>query len=160
MPTLANKLSKPRGFSIFEMVIVVAIISSLTALASTSFAPAAGRARLKAEASTIAAILASARTRAITERLDMSVVIDTRQQSIVSGTPTTIREVPQTLTLSIARPSSSEGGEWPQLTIVFQPEGGASGGDFALSDGTQAVTFHVDWLTGRVTTTTERANAS
>jgi general secretion pathway protein H len=140
-----------RGFSLFEMMIVLAVIASLSAVAATAFAPATGRAQLKLEAQEIAAIFSSARTRAITERTVTRISLDAAQQSIVAGSPQQIRRLPPSLTLGVASKDENQ----RRLSVSFFPDGGSSGADFALSGANQSVLFHVDWLTGRVSTTVQ-----
>jgi general secretion pathway protein H len=154
-PTHRRRGRPARGFSLFEMIMVVALLAGFTAMAATAFAPAAGRARLKTEAAEIGAVLATSRNRAITGRADMRLLLDAGRQTIIAGDPAMVRQLPPSLTMAVMPQSGGS-----QLEIVFFPDGGATGGSFLLSDGTQAITFHIDWLTGRVATATERLHAN
>jgi general secretion pathway protein H len=140
-----------RGVSLFEMLLVIAIIAGLSAMTATTFAPVTGRARLKAEAAELSALLSQARTRAITQRAPTRVVIDAKRQTIITGTPAVQRELPPSLALSMD--TQSDDGTAPVLDIVFLPEGSATGGTFELREGSQTIRFQIEWLTGRISTT-------
>jgi general secretion pathway protein H len=138
-----------RGLSLIEMTVAVAIVATLAALATTSFAPSTGRARLEAEAREIASVLGDARTRAITSRVPVSIEVDPAKNRLVYGAPPIQRELPPGIRLR--NRSRGEGvASSDRHRITFFPEGGASGGGVVVGDDRSAIMISVDWLTGRI----------
>lgn len=135
-----------RGFSLLEVTIAVACLAGLTALALTSLAPATDRMRLRAEAREIASLMGAARTRAIVTGAVAVMDFDARQNQIVSGNPAMVRQLPPTVSLRLDTTGSAR----DLQRIEFYPEGGSSGGMFALADRTRQIIVHIDWLTGRI----------
>lgn len=147
--------SGQRGFSLFEMILAVACLASLTALAVTSLAPATDRMRLRAEVREISSLLGAARTRAIVTGQVAVVELDARGNSIISGAPAMVRQLPPSLSLRV-----TGDGETPnRQRIAFYPEGSASGGEFLIADRTRQIPIAVDWLTGRISIGAEIADA-
>ncbi|MGH9286573.1 MAG: prepilin-type N-terminal cleavage/methylation domain-containing protein, partial [Acidimicrobiales bacterium] len=73
----------PRGFSLMELVVVLAVL----AVAAAVVAPAVGRAadgvRARAEVGAVAAFLRSAREQAVTRRQALEVVVDRDSHALV-----------------------------------------------------------------------------
>ncbi len=147
-------VKQSRGFSLIEITIAVAIVATLTALATVQLAPASEKMRVEAEAREIANILGNVRTRALTSGQPTAVTIDAAENRLIYGTPALERRLPATLALDVA----PDGDGRRIRRIVFYPEGSASGGAFALAGRNHRVSVSVNWLTARITIGPEAAN--
>lgn len=125
------------GFTLLEMLVVMAIL----ALATTLFVPLVGghggRVSAEAGARTMAAALGRARSQAIAGNVEARHLIDAERQA-KDGLK---------VTLTIA--GSEVDGEG-RGAIRFYPDGSSSGGSVLFDDGAKTVTVAVDWLTGGI----------
>ncbi|MFM2422836.1 MAG: hypothetical protein RL291_1366 [Pseudomonadota bacterium] len=137
-----------RGFSILEITLAIALLAGLTMMVTSSFAPAVDRARLTAEVREIRAVLATVRTRAITENRTMGAMFDARGNRIIYGEPALERILPPGVTLSL--PRDGETGADGLRRVVFFPDGGSSGGRVLISDGRRTQAIAIDWLSGTI----------
>lgn len=145
-----EELAAP-GFTLLELVVTL----SLIALAVGLVLPAIGRSteavRARAEIAGFSAVLRHAREQAITRRQPHKVVVDpgARRVTILGGDDEIrgTRVFSERLTIEVVSA--------PSLTVRFEPEGSASGGEFRLTSGTTAYRVAVDAVTGRVRATRE-----
>jgi type II secretion system protein H len=79
MPTSATG-SSDSGFTLVELMVVIAIMALATSVVALSIPPSNGRVRLQAES--LAARLLAARDAAIIESRDMAVIVDARGNSV------------------------------------------------------------------------------
>ena len=142
----SHRQARARGFSLIEITIAVAMMASLTALATVQLAPASEKMRVEAEAREIASILGEVRTRALTSGQPAAVTIDAAENRLIYGQPALERRLPAMLALDVA----PDGDGRRVQRIVFYPEGSASGGAFVLGGPTHRVSLSVNWLTARI----------
>ena len=141
-----------RGYSLMELMVVLAIL----AVAAAVVAPAVGRTaedvRVRAELAGLAAFLRTAREQAVTRQQTVEVTLDPGAQIIWSRRPGREGETgvqASRVVSSVLRVASDPA--MPRLT--FLPHGMSSGARFTIeAPGPRAYVITVDPLTGRVTT--------
>jgi len=129
------KGSRAAGFTLIEMIVVLAVLALAVGLVLTHGPVRSHRLELDAAARQVAGALRLARTRAIAQERPVPVALDARGFSLDRAAPVTW-----------AASVSPEGNR----LVVFTPDGGSSGGRIVLRDGGRAVAIGIDWLTGRV----------
>jgi len=141
------------GFTLFETLIVLAILALMIAVAMPMLKRSAPDRELKSQAQEIAALLRYGRTLAIRDNREIEVAIDLEHRLIeipAIGRPVRLR-ASTGLKILTAR-----GQVAPRTaTIVFTPQGGSSGGSIEISDGKIAALVAVSWLTADVRTSVE-----
>lgn len=126
-----------RGFSLLELLVVLAISAALVAVASAQFARLSSLVHLKAAAREVAATLRQARSRAITEQRETTLVIDARARRFP--------EVALELVVGQAQALGEHTG-----AIRFFPDGSSTGARVRLMTKGRMQVVDVDWLTGRI----------
>lgn len=137
-----------RGFTLVELLVCLALMAML-AMASLPYLTDGGRAlRLASDGRVLAALLRSARERALAARQPVAVRFDLAARSVaVEGAPDSYRlSAAEQLRVVTAR-GQAEGQE---AVLVFQPDGGSSGAWIVIAAGGIRRSLRVDWLTGAV----------
>jgi prepilin-type N-terminal cleavage/methylation domain-containing protein len=163
-----------RGYSLMELVVVLAILAVAAALIGPAVGRAADAARARAEAGAVAAFLRAAREHAVTRRQPLEVALDREGHALLLQRPARAGEPTPTLspggrgqgegtvlarrafsarvavdagTMSDSRPTAGAG------VVTFLPHGMSSGGRFTVETaGPRTYVITVDALTGRVAT--------
>ncbi len=137
------------GFTLLELLLVLAIASLLFALVPPLFSAAVPGARLKSEARELAATLRQARNQAIIGNRDVSVVLETRPPRYRIGNAAP-HDLPDGLALDM--PGAAQEGivEDQPRRLYFYPDGSSSGETILLRQGERAYRLRVDWLLGDV----------
>lgn len=142
--------SAERGFSLLELMIVVAIMALTVAVAASSLGRSSTAARLHPLAVRIAADLKLARADAMALNRPVDVAFEANSHAYRVSTA----RQPVVLPASIGY-TFTPAPEFQRLTdadrLVFYPDGSSTGAELTLADGPVAVTLVVDWLTGAVT---------
>jgi general secretion pathway protein H len=136
------------GSTLFELLVVLAIITLAVALAAPRLDRSAPKANLSMRAQEIAALIRYARTLAIRNNRDAEIVVDLKRRTIqLDGAGRPI-EWPETVALKVltARGLLAEG----TATVVLTPQGGSTGGSIELRDEKIAAAIAISWLTGDV----------
>jgi general secretion pathway protein H len=125
------------GFTLFELMVVLAIIGLALGLLGAQPPARSARLELDGAARSLAQSLQLARARAIAENRSVAVTI---------GSAAYMRDgqAPQPFPPRIKAVETG--------TIRFAPDGSASGGELTLRGDSGAVQVSVAWLTGRVST--------
>jgi general secretion pathway protein H len=136
------------GFTLLELVVVVAILGLVFAIVPVSFRGAIAQAELAAAARDVAASLRRARTEAIARQRETPVEfdLDARRYAGVDGR---VRAFPDGATVSLYT-AEVEALSQRAAAIRFFPDGGASGGRVTLARAGRTYFVEVEWLTGRV----------
>jgi general secretion pathway protein H len=136
------------GFTLIEMVVVLAILGFALALIVGYKAPWSRGLELDAGAADLAGQLRLARSEAIARNAPVALDLNIAAHRYRLGAGPT-RPLPagldvELLTITGERQDAAAGG------IRFYPDGSSTGGRIVLSGGARRVAVGVDWLTGRV----------
>lgn len=143
-------MSKQRGFTLLELVVVLAIAVALYTLILGIPMRGASSADLKAAARTLASGLRQAQTTAMATRRDSTLSLDLEaREFLVAGEKQPTR-LPDDIDLKLDTAESEVTSERTGA-IRFYPDGSSTGGRITVSSGKRQYLVDVDWLTGRVT---------
>lgn len=137
-----------RGFSLLEVLLVVAIIAIASVLAAAAIRGSSPGIQLRAQAKEIAAQLRYTRAHAIATGQAQRFTIDPRAHAWTAPGDRD-GEIPETMEVSFigareVQPREGEG------AIVFFPDGASTGGRVRLRIRSAAWNVDVAWLTGQV----------
>jgi len=134
------------GFTLFEMLVVLAIMGLLVALVLPNLRRPPDNLRLEAATRTVASTLRLSRSQAIARNADVVLTIDADRRIFESSTGLAIQldhEISVELTFAAPeRRGRASGG------IRFFPDGTSSGGDIVLTLDKRRARISVNWLTG------------
>ena len=143
--------SDPRraaGFTLIEMIVVLAILALVIAALPISGTPVSPATHARAAAREIAGALRAARSEAVMTNRSISVALDATNHRYWSD-PKSPKSLPGDLRLALLT-SSDEVVADSIGEIRFDPDGGSSGGRVAIEGGDRTWWIGVDWLTGKV----------
>lgn len=145
---VARRHGGARGFSLIEIVVVLAIVASAALLAATVLSGGFERLQLQACAKQIAANLRYARAQAIATGTPQRFVIDPRAHAWQAPNGRH-GDIPQKLAVSFrgAREVQPQAG---QGAIVFFADGASTGGGIHLGAGRATWDIDVAWLSGEI----------
>jgi general secretion pathway protein H len=132
------------GFTLIEMLVVLAILALVMAVMTPMLAGSRSRAELDAAAHELASALRETRSLAIREGRSESFVIAARRFRAAGGP---LRPLAPGLALALA---TARGDAVPAGAIRFFADGSSSGGELIVASGGRRSYVTVDWLTGRV----------
>jgi general secretion pathway protein H len=137
------------GFTLLEMVCVIAIIAMLAAVLLPNISRDTSRPRLEAYAVETASLLKSDRTAAIRRRVAIATQVDARARLLRSGSTGQTLQVPDDVDVTAVLPVRCN--ERPALsTITFFATGMSCGGTIVLSRLGAGYEIRVNWLTGGI----------
>ena len=139
-----------RGFTLVEMLIVMAIMALILAVVPPLFSGSLSSATLKAAARDVAAGLRSARSEAITLNKEVRFRLDLEAHSFTIGDDKTALSLPPDVDLVLFT-AMSETIDGQVGSIHFFTDGSSTGGGISLIYEDRRFEVMVDWLTGRVT---------
>jgi general secretion pathway protein H len=138
-----------RGFTLIEVVCVLAIIALVAAVLLPNFPRGTSRSRLEAYALQIGSLLEADRSAAIRRRVAIATDIDALSRIIRSGASANTIRVPSDVQVDAALASRCNQREAGQ-SIVFFASGMSCGGAIALTRLGSGYQIRVNWLTGGV----------
>jgi len=137
------------GFTLLEMVCIVAIIAMLAAVLLPNISRNTSRPRLEAYAVEAASLLKADRTAAIRQRVQVATQIDAGGRALRSGSTGHILRIPDDVAVNAILPNRCN--DRPAFsTISFFPTGMSCGGTVTLSRLSTSYEIRVNWLTGGV----------
>src|ERR1700760_2356961 len=138
-----------RGFTLLEMVCVLAIIALLAAVL-LPFAPhETSRSRLQAYALQTAALLKTDRDAAILRHAGVATLVDAEARAIRSGSSRAAIAIPPDVRFDAVLPQTCRQ-RAALSTISFFANGTSCGGTIALTRFDAGYEILVNWLTGRI----------
>lgn len=138
------------GFTLIEMLAVVAVLGLVLALVAGRAPPRSGAIEAGAAARTVADVLRLARAQAIDRGQAMEVVID-RETRRIAAPDGTVRSLPPAVMIEPFALGEHE--PRPHLAIRFAPDGSSTGGSVDLLAGGRRTRISAAWLTGKVSVT-------
>jgi general secretion pathway protein H len=148
-----------RGFTLLEMVCVLAITALLAAVLLPFIPRETSRSRLQAYALQTASLLKSDRNAAIRGQVSVATRVDAQAHTIHSGASRAAITVPADVRFDALLPQTC--GRQPALsTISFFANGTSCGGAIALTRFDVGYEVRVNWLTGRVEVTPRDASVN
>jgi len=138
-----------RGFTLLEMVCVVAVIAMLAAVLLPLIPRQTSRSRLEAYAVQTATLLKADRSAAIRRRSDVATLVDATTRSIHSGATAAMISIPEDVHFDALLPQTCRQ-RAALSTISFFANGMSCGGTIALTRLDTGYEVRVNWLTGRI----------
>jgi general secretion pathway protein H len=138
-----------RGFSLLEMVCVLAIIALMASVLLPFIPHQTSRSRLQAYALQTATLLKADRNAAIERSTTVATLVDAASRVIHSGSSRLTVRIPDDVRFDAVLPQSCQR-QAALSTIRFFDNGSSCGGSIALTRLDAAYEVRVNWLTGRV----------
>jgi len=138
-----------RGFTLLEMVCVLALIAMMAAVLLPFIPQHTSRSRLQAYALQAASLLKADRNTALRRGVDVATLVDVSGRSIRSGASADMVIIPDDVRFEALLPQTCN--RRPALsTISFFASGMSCGGTIALTRLDAGYEVRVNWLTGRI----------
>jgi general secretion pathway protein H len=144
-----NRVEREAGFTLIEVVAVLAIIATLAALVLPGWPHGTTRPQLEAYALRIAALLKADRNAALRARARVDTSLIPATKEVVSGSGAGEVRLPEDVAFD-ALVAETCAGRANGSAIGFLPSGMSCGGTIALARPGAAVHVRVNWLTGGV----------
>lgn len=138
-----------RGFTLLEMVCVIALVAMLAAVLLPFVPRNTSRARLQAYALETASLLKADRNAAIRRGVDVATLVDAPSRAIRSGATAQLIRIPDDVRFEALLPERCRQ-RAALSTISFFADGMSCGGAIALTRLDSSYEIRVNWLTGRV----------
>lgn len=137
------------GFSLLEMLVVLAITGLMIGLSAPALRDVSGRRSLERGATEIAAYLRDARVQAVLSGSDTVVSLDLERRLVTASWPKPGLELPEGVTIKVTS-AREEMVSAVVPSVRFFADGSATGGHILLQSSDLETRIAVDWLTGRV----------
>jgi general secretion pathway protein H len=141
--------AREHGFTLLEMVCVIALIAMLAAVLLPFLPRHTSRSRLQAYALETATLLKADRNIAIRRRANVSTLVDAPSRAIRSGATAQTVRIPDDVHVEALLPETCRQ-RAVLSTISFFADGMSCGGSIALSRLDSTYEIRVNWLTGRI----------
>ncbi|MCK7594575.1 GspH/FimT family pseudopilin [Pseudomarimonas salicorniae] len=137
-----------RGFTLIEIIVVVALIAVLTAIIASVISGGLGSSRVRAASKDLVAALRSTRAMAVVERESQVLVLDVERRAYKAPGRDWV-ELPEDMEMSMLTAAEEQLDEG-QGQIRFFPDGSSTGGNIELIRGEAVWRIEIGWLTGEV----------
>lgn len=147
-PSCAARLrGDDRGFTLIEVVAIMAILGLMLAVVLPAIPRAVSRPQIDAVALAVAAILEGDHRAALRRHTGVSATVDANHRLVGSGAGGRSLTLPAGIAITTTLAKTCLGAP-VRDRIVFLPDGTSCGGAIALDRGGQRVDIRVNWLTG------------
>jgi general secretion pathway protein H len=149
MPFCLSNDQSAHGFTLLEMMLVLVVAALLAAVAVPNMQPAIATMQLKTAAQDIASALRHTRGQALSQGKEAEFVLNVNRHFYRVAGRRKPYALPESVKLSLFTADflMDEG----QGSIVFYPDGSASGGRVTLEGAGKKRLVDVNWLTGNIT---------
>jgi general secretion pathway protein H len=137
------------GFTVLEIVCVLAIFSLVAAIALPFVSRGTSGAKLKAYATSAAATFKADRNAAVRRQVVIATEVEYAKRMIRSGATGRTLQLPDDMTVDILLPGRCSNFGAPSA-IIFFPSGMSCGGVLTLSHDGLGFEVRVNWLTGGI----------
>jgi general secretion pathway protein H len=137
------------GFTLIEVLVVLALGATLYALLASIPFGKASAADLKAAARSVASGLRTAQSTALSSRRDALLTIDMESREYITTGEQEVHHLPSNIDLKLFTAQTEVTSEHSGA-IRFYPDGSSTGGRVTVESGERKYLVDVDWLTGRV----------
>jgi len=137
------------GFSLLELLLVLVIMSAIAVLVAPRLSGSLDNLQLKRLSRDMAASLRITRQLAISKGQDTQWTIDLEKRHYQYGRYNKTVSFPKDVDIKLTTASKEQVTE-TLANIRFFPDGSATGGEVALTQGQLEYLIQINWLTGRV----------
>lgn len=137
------------GFSLVELLVVLAIIALAAALVIPTVGSGQSNRMVKQSADAIAGVLQESRLRSLARNEEVSVDFNTTTR-VFSASGADF-QVPENIEIKLLSAKGNALDADPKFT--FFPDGSSTGGSITLSDDRKSSRVAIHWLTGRIAVT-------
>lgn len=137
-----------RGFTLLEIIVVVALIAVLTGIIAAVISGGLGSSRVRAASKDLVAALRATRAQAVVQRESQVLVLDVERRAYKAPGRDWV-ELPGGMELSMLTAAQEQIGD-SQGQIRFFADGSSTGGNIELSRGEALWRIEIGWLTGEV----------
>ena len=149
LPTGMSAARQARGFTLVEIVVVIALIGLIFAVISVSIGSGLDGAKVRAASRDLAAALRYTRTQAIVKRESQALILDVDARSYTAPGKSAV-QLPKQMTMKMLTAASEQVGEGVGR-IRFFADGSSTGGHIDLLREKAVWGIDIAWLTGEVT---------
>lgn len=141
--------SRAPGFSMLELLVVLAIMALVTAAVVPIFGKGVSTTELKSAARSLASGLRLARSEAVSQHRQTFLVLDVAGRRFKVDQDPKQYPLPRDVELKLFTAQKDLVDE-AVGAIRFFPDGGSNGGRITIASGERKYEVDVDWLTGRI----------
>jgi general secretion pathway protein H len=156
---MSSRGGKQDGFTLIEMVCVMAIIGLLAAVLMPNIPRQTSRPRLEAYAIQTASVLKADRNAAISHQTEVTTQVDAGSRSLRSGATGATVRVPDDVRFYTLLPENCNYRP-VYASISFFASGMSCGGVITLSRLDTSYEIRINWLTGRIEIVTRNASSN
>ena len=134
------------GFSLIEMLVVLTLIATISAVAVPYTKESGGKLRLRAVAQSVAALLQKEKYFAVSQNISRELTFDLKSRQLKASQGQSLLVLPNDMSVTFKTATNDSNGN---LAIIrFFADGGSTGGTITFARGNEAVTLKLNWLTG------------